>query len=453
MEEQLFWGEYGEYGPFSKQSDGWPNAGEVIRHYRAAKGMSLVELALCYQQETGESATKQWISRMERHNKVPYDIGRRQALVKILEIPPVLLGVAMLEQVFPRPADEPKMSLPSAPTVLKQRRSLDLVNCETQIRTFWLLNETSHAHDVLSEVLASIRQLEALEKQSAGDLQRRVRELLYSHYRLACRVYRDLMELPAAYRYANLGVRVTKSLGRQELIAAALYVRGYLCLVEGVLGQRAIFGIIEPDRKKLTQTLSDFEQALPLASQQLKGTLRLELSRTQALLKNSVTDITIALQVMDLAEKAVDQKGSSADPYARILLDGTLNGLNEEEYLLGKAITFNAANLFNKSIEVFDDLDRLNERTRRGKDHTRYHAWIDIVESQAYLGIKKYHIAIIKAKEALVVLRDIDSVDNIANIKAIYDDLLKSSYRTSKEVNELGKMLKNYYQLRQKRKQ
>ncbi len=33
VSEMIFWGEKGEYGPFTVQEDGWPNAGEVIRHY------------------------------------------------------------------------------------------------------------------------------------------------------------------------------------------------------------------------------------------------------------------------------------------------------------------------------------------------------------------------------------------------------------------------------------
>ena len=447
----IYWGEKGEYGPFTAQDNGWPHAGEVIRHYRRNRKMSAEELARRYGEAIGEQVTARWILKMEQQNKVPTDITRRQALVKILDIPPALLGVSSLELILFKP-EVKKEALPTGPVILKQTPFLDLAKYEREIRTLWLLNETSHAHDALGDVLTAIRELEELEEQAKGNLQCRVRELLYSHYRLATRIYRDLMELPLAYASANQAVRVTKSLNRDALIAAALYIRGFIRLVWGLYGEKALFGIVEPHREKLIEALRDFEQAIPLARPQLKGLLLLEMSRAQSLLKGSATDITVALRTMELAEKTVESEGSHADPYQRMLLDGTLNGLNEEEYLLGKAITLNAAGRSNKALEEFEVLERLNERKRRGKDYTRYHAWIDIVQAQAYLGAKEYYMATDTATKALVVLRDIDSVDNITNIRAIHDELLKSSYRGNKEVNELGKILTKYYQSR-KRKQ
>ena len=38
MTKPVYWGEGGEYGPYSVQEDGWPNAGEVMRAYRLKRG-------------------------------------------------------------------------------------------------------------------------------------------------------------------------------------------------------------------------------------------------------------------------------------------------------------------------------------------------------------------------------------------------------------------------------
>lgn len=451
MTTMIFWGEKGEYGPFTAQDNGWPNAGEVIRHYRRKLKMSAEELARQYGEAIGEQVTARWILKMEQQNKVPTNITRRQALTKILHVPPVLLGIASLEQVLPK-QNAPEITPTKAPAVLKQRIAVDISMYEREIRTFWLLNETSHAHNVMSDVLAAIQELEALERQSSGELLRHTRELLYSYYRLVSRVHRDLLELPTAYRYANQAVRVTKVLGRGDLIATSLFVRGFIRLIWGMHGEKAAFGIIETQREKLIEALSDFEQAFPLARPQLKGLLQLEMSRVQALLSGSAFESSIALRTIEAAGKLVDVEERSHDPYTSILLDARVKGLDEEEYLLGRAITFNTVGRPGKALEAFDEIERLDERKRREKDQTRHYAWLEIVQAQAYLGTKEYYLATDKAINAFLVLRDLDSLDNIAFIQVMYHDLLKSPYRGHEEVKELGTLLARYYQTRQRKR-
>src|SRR5260221_1624781 len=459
MTKPVYWGKGGEYGPYSVQEDGWPNAGEVMRAYRLKGGWSAAEVARRYSEALKrlsehkrvgtpvKPVSTTWILNMENENRVPTDITRRRLLADLLQIPPILFGLGSFEQALFKPKAETS-ALPMGPTILKQNLSPDLPRYEREIRAFWLLNETSHAHGVLRDILAAIKELEGLEEQTSGDLQRHVRELLYSHYRLASRITRDVLELPAAYTYANHAVRVTKSLGRKDVIVTALYARGFVRLTRGIFGEKAAIGMIEPNREKLTEALSDFEQALPLARPQLKGLLLLEVSSVQGLLRGSVTDITKALSTMELVGKLIGSEKGNEDPYTRILLDGVVKGLSEEEYLLGSAITFNAVGRPDKALEVFEDLEELDERKRRGKDHTRHHAWVEIVQAQAYLGTKQYNVATVNAARAFLVLRDIDSVGHIANIRAIYNDLLKSPYCVHKEVKELGEMLTDYYQSR-----
>jgi len=115
---------------------------------------------------------------------------------------------------------------------------------------------------------------------------------------------------------------------------------------------------------------------------------------------------------------------------------------------LGRAITFNAVGRSGKALEEFDALERLGEGRRRGKDQTRHYAWLEIVQAQAYLGTKEYYVATDKATKAFLVLRDIDSVDNIAIIQVMYNDLVKGPYQGHEEVKELGNMLTRYYQSR-----
>jgi transcriptional regulator with XRE-family HTH domain len=222
----LYWGEEGRYGPFSAQDDGWPNAGEVVRYYRKAANMTLANFARQYGVATKTVVTSQWIYRMEKQNKVPTDITRRQAIVNILQIPPILLGLGTLETISRGTIAETE-KLPITPAILKPGIAINLSNYEREIRTFYLLTYTSNAHHALGDIQAAISELEEIEQQSGGELQRTVRELLFSYYRLAKEVYQDIMDLPVSYRFANLSVRTAKNLGRKDLIAGALYGRGY----------------------------------------------------------------------------------------------------------------------------------------------------------------------------------------------------------------------------------
>ncbi|MBO0796440.1 MAG: helix-turn-helix transcriptional regulator, partial [Ktedonobacteraceae bacterium] len=104
MPETTFWGVKGEFGPFTRQADGWPNAGEVIRYYRKRLEMSAETLAQKYGEATDTHITARWILKMEQHNRVPTDIVRRRVLANLLHIPPMLLGLASLEAVTYRSA-------------------------------------------------------------------------------------------------------------------------------------------------------------------------------------------------------------------------------------------------------------------------------------------------------------------------------------------------------------
>ncbi len=76
----------------------------------------------------------------------------------------------------------------------------------------------------------------------------------------------------------------------------------------------------------------------------------------------------------------------------------------------------------------------------------RRQAWIDILYAQASLGTRTYYEATRRATSALLVCKDIHSVNNIAIINNIHSQLLRSPYQNCPDVTELGTMLTSYYQ-------
>src|SRR5579883_2560887 len=180
MEKKVFWGEHGEYGPFTSQNDGWPNAGEVIRHYRRKRKMSAERLAKLYREELTKreghapktSLTARWILKMEQKNQIPADLTRRRILAEILDIPPLLLGLASLEAVKPHLIPQ----IQTSPVLTYS--SLDLEWHEREARTLWQLHYAQTAHDVLPDLLAYIDTLTPIQQTAKGNLAQHLSELL-----------------------------------------------------------------------------------------------------------------------------------------------------------------------------------------------------------------------------------------------------------------------------------
>ena len=439
MSRKLFWGEKGEYGPFSAQEDGWPNSGEVIRFFRRKRKMRAEELAKRYGEAIGVQVTARWILKMEQQNEVPMDITRRRILAKILDIPPVLLGLASLEAVTYQPTEERKTR--HIPVVLKHVQPvIDVATYEQSARNRWLLSYTGE--EALEQTMADLFVLERGERESSGDLQRYIKEALNSHYQLASDMTRHLGNFAAAWMYANNAVRVTRQLDVNDFLAAALYRRGYISLEWAIFGDKVVHGIInpEPDRKRLEAALSDFEEALPLARPQLKGAIWLEMSRVQGILQH----VSLSFSLVHQAKDMVDAGDILADPLEQILLHGALNGLSEGMYVLGKAASLIAVGRTTTAIELLDDLDELKNGKGIARNQARRLAYIDLLRAEASLGTKNYITAATRATSALQTFQDIQTRERIAWINTIYKKLAEK-YGSHREVRSLGKMLTDYY--------
>nr|BBH86839.1 hypothetical protein KTC_15900 [Thermosporothrix sp. COM3] len=429
---RVYWGMRGEYGPYSKQEDGWPNAGEVLLDYHRRSGKSAQEIARLYNERTGSSIKPDWIYKMEYRNKVPLDIHRRRALAEIVGIPLGLFGLASLSSI----ADT--KTAYAAPAVL-QYAQIDIDRYHKDIQLFWKLHYSSTAGDSLTDILAQLKHLEGIEKQARGDLQKHSRELLNSYYRLAATLFRDRGDFLRAYTYANHGVRVARQLGDDptslQLLAASQYTRGFVLLVWGAIGDSVQQGQITLKRDKIATALTDFERALPNARPQLKGIIYSEMARARALQRSSPIDETLALTLLKKAEDLVGLE-SDVDAYNQILLDGDMKGLDERRWRIGRAKTMLALRRPTEAIEELDELELLS-----GQTHTRRRAWTDILYAQSSLAMQDWFMATQKAISACNECKEVQSLAHITRVRDIYKQLLHSPYKQNREVKRLGELL------------
>ena len=454
MANVIYWGEGGQYGPFEVQEDGWPNAGQAMRYFREKRNMTAKAFGALYGKHlriNGKPICERWVLEMELENKVPTDITRRRLIARLLGIPPVLFGLATLEDALM----QPQKTVNASPAVIRTSKlpkvSTDIDKYEKNVRVALQFHNTGNAHNLVRDINADLQALETLEGQTKGDLLYKVQELLVGNNFLASKIAVDQREYALAYRYANNAVRLAKKMEDNDLLAAARYKRGVIKLSWGQ------FGIIEQghfqiDSDKVQDAIRDLQAILNKADEfpgslhpQMQGYTLIQLSRALGVLKQGQRDPRLrnALTFIDQAADTME-RGHIDDLYTRVMVTGTLSGLHLGSYLLHRANVFNTLGLAGKALNELNHLQQLTLRTY-GQEETRNQAWIDIVRAESLTGLGEYAEATNKARGALIACHNIHSFQNVATVVDIHSRLAASSYGASTDVKELGDMLEEWY--------
>ncbi|SRR5579875_487943 len=400
MPEQRYW--WDSYGPFDPDEHGYPNAGQVVRHYRLLKKWSPAQLG----EAMGKTA--RWVQAMEKENQVPEAISRRRALATILGIPPFLLGLAPIERVG---------QVLDAVTAVKKTTiaTTTLAQYQEFLRLYWELDYSSTAQESLEDITRWIRHLRALLKATTGEQQRQIAEILCRYHQLVTWIARDQRDYPTAFTHANHALKLAQATANKELIAAALFRRGRTRLEQG----------------DIPGAISDLDGALPHAQHarpQLKGLVLLAAGHAHAHAAHSSTEIHQVMTLLDQAGRIV-RRGSLEE-------DESYVKLNTGRYHLDRAGALIAMH------RPEDALDELNLADRGiGPDQTRRHAYINVLRAQAYAQTGEMLIAVATAEETLKVSRALKSAINVARIADIHTMLSQGKYSNAPQVARLGVML------------
>jgi tetratricopeptide (TPR) repeat protein len=452
-----YWGDGGLYGPFDVQQDGpwigWPDFGQVLRYFREKASVTIQEFCQLYGDEVngdGRAVSERWILKMELNNKVPVDMNKRQTLAKLFQIPPMLFGLAVLEDLTLEPRTQNWQTFTTIKQTTLPRVTVDTTNYQANNQVIWQLHETSNALSSFRQVITDIQNLECLMSQTQGDLHYHIQEILLSDQILATHIVRDQGQFNAAYHYANAAVHVAQQMHDHDLLATALYTRGQTALEWGVFGQVAQ-GRLQIQQDKLQNAIRDFQTALALFPQhnrgesmhpQLFGLISVFLYRAQMLLaviKKEQVPLSVFAS-LDSIEQTVNQQNIE-DPHTRVLVTGTRTGWKQAGYLDNRATVFLIAGYSGKALQELSALEGLTEQTYK-QDATRQFTWLDILKANAYMGLENFDMATQHAKKALLSCQDICSVTNMAIIADLHGRLLESRYKTSSDVLELGDILR-----------
>ncbi len=448
-EPTYYWGEGGQYGPFDVQQDGewagWPNFGQVLRYFRKKAGISIQAFCELYGNKVnGDSraVSERWILKMELNNQVPVDMNKRKTLAQLFRIPPMLFGLAVLEDFTLVPQLQAIKATGQTKLV---KVAVDTTRYQQNGHTIWMLHDTSNAQSALAQLYMDIQDLENLEHQTKGDLRLHIQELLFSNQILATHVVRDQRQFNKAYYHSNEAVRIAKSMNDSDLTATSLFTRGWTRLEWGLFGT-VTENTFRVEQSKIEDAISDFEKAKETVAAeelhpQLLALISVFWSRAQIVLnveRGKKPGVSAIVEVDNVADLVGSQ--NIDDPHNRVLMTGTRTGFHKGGYLDNRAAIFNAAGLPALAMKELNALESIMDVAYR-RDYTRQHAYLDILRAKTLIGLRDYSEAAKSATRALLASKDINSVTNTAIIRDIYGHLLLSNYKKSVDVRELGDIL------------
>src|SRR5260370_39661070 len=320
---------------------------------------------------------------------------------------PILRGLAAVENVAT------DLETTSATRTTK-KPSIDVATLEQYqefLRLYWELDYTSSAQESIDDIERWIRHLRSIVP-NAGGSQQLVIELMCRYHQLATWIARDQRDYVTAFTHAHRAVELACWTENSELIAAALFRRGRTSLEQGNIGA----------------AITDLDAALPHAHRarpQLKGLVLLAAGHAHAHAPDiTSTDAMYARTLLDQAGRIV-RRGHLEE-------DESFVKLNTGRFHLDKAGALIAVGQHN---EALDELDLAARGV--GPEQTRRHAYINVLRTQAYVGMGDFEIATTIAEDALSVSKGIKSAINIARIEELCEQISNSKYGNAPQAERL----------------
>lgn len=391
------------YGPFSMQDDGFPNAGEVIQHYRALEQISRKKLA----EHLG--VHPRWVTKMENENRVPELISRRRTIASILKVPPVLLGLASIgDFIRPLEASHPSTAA-SAINVLVDETTIS--QYQEDLRICWGLHFTSAAHPSFQAIELKALQIEELAPSISETQRGRLLSVSSGYRRLLSRVARDQQDFPVALIHINRSIELAECTGRAGLCASSYLTRGRTRFEQGNFDLAA----------------QDLEKALSYVEgwgTQLEGTILLELALARSHTAQTPKEKIAVLHLTDRAEWIIGRTIEDDESFTK-LSPGVYHMLRAEVSLI---------------LNQPDAPDLLEYATEEiSPDQTRRLSYVDILQSTLCLRDGDTAAAVSALERALDVSVAVGSQYNIRRIRELYKQL--STHNTSISVKPLGRRL------------
>ena len=415
MQIQYMWGKSGEYGPFSADKDGYPNAGEIVRYYRESRKLSAKKFGELYGNALGEHPKSRiWVLAMERKNDVPSDITRRRVIANLLGIPYALLGLS--ESLAKKPL---MVDAPPKPLIPKRETLAQEVLAEHQQSLVLYFAGFYHRHGqaALNDIALATRQLSTAVPLMRERAKHSGIALLSRYHQFGINVAREQRNYELALSHADKAIEYAQDLHEikpnSDLMAVA-YLRRGLTSFEQAITRQGQDGSLSDTVTHIDAALSHARHAMPL----MKGLIGLEWGLVHAYAAQTPKERTaVRVQLED---------SHNYLPMYRAEDDENFVKFTPEWYHLTYAEALIALGDHAEAIGELELAEELTPLTL-----PRRFAYIDLLRAKAYIDSGEFEEAVIYAKDALAQSKAVKSEFNIARIAQVYRQLRGESKRFS----------------------
>ncbi len=424
-ETKLFAG----YGPYRIDEQGLPFLNDVVWDMLEKREMSAEAFGKRFGKLTRKNKqpyTKSRIYQMLRDNTFPDDNTRRWVLAKLLEIPPVLLGVQSLDDLlaFQEPIKREQVGSSAL-------AHFDSTESRLTLAAYWKRHRFLLSVDLQADVAQRIAVLEQRYLYGPQEAKRSMATLLCGYHMLSAQIATDQCDFDKAIDHLNKAYMVAKERELLKLQGACLLRRGWALKERGDV--KAMQHDFEGALVDFAHAKNDFllackqAQRLPAAMQ---GQLLSSLGQVSANTAKHPQEFHLAIKKMEEAEAFVGKGGGEEDIH--------FIQLDEERYYLNRAAAYLASSnplacyprdarreLRDAHAAAPTPLPKRRSAYNRILQATSY-----VIEGQADLAKKRlasaddcFGEATQKATEALVLVKDIHSQVNVARIEKLCTDL------------------------------
>jgi tetratricopeptide (TPR) repeat protein len=374
--------------------------------------------------------TKSRVYQMLRDNSFPADTTRRWVIAKLLQIPPILMGVKSLDDLLPLAERRHPTTSLVAQHPLPPTHIFDIAEYTQALKTYWQHNRQQTLSPFIGEIDARIHWLEWEFLYGAETNQKQVAELLCGYHILRANNARDLQEYDTAIDHFNQAYTLAKNNKLKKLQA------GILCRRGGVFKERgeevAVLHDFAAAQRDFSFATNDFTLALTLdraISPIVQGSLVMSLGRLQADTAQTAAALHQSIKEIEGIETIVGKNSDGDTHFVEV---------DEERYYLNRAAAYLASS---NPLACYPRDARRELRNAVAVAPTplpkRRHAYNMVleaksymIEGQAYLTKKRltdaddcFSQATRKATEAIAIVKDIDSQVNVTRIEKICADL------------------------------
>ena len=399
---------------FEMGVDGYPVPGKIVKQYR--ERMIYVDHAGRKRHWTQKDLAEKlgisevMVNLMEKHNQGLDSIERRRALSILLKIPPVLLGLGSLDQIVEIAVGKHALT-PTPERVIK----IDTIQSyQKAYDAYKRMYKDGLSYAIVYQLEGQTYSIDQKAKKGSTDALLR---LLWQYEILCAKVFSsDLANWRKTFEHVDNAKDIASYLDDNDLQAASLCYS-------------AIFHFRQ---KRIGLAKMDVDAAAMYAkgsTLQTKGSIFSKSACIYAEHDRTTTGTTIALNMLDSAEKYIDKEEE-----AHAISFGS------DDFLLDKSYVLQLLNRHGKALDILDDAEKHVQAA--GKRHM---VFLDIKRAQSYIEQKKpeYEQAIWMLINAIETSKEIKVARNIDQVQKLYSTLAQSSYRNAPDVIDLEQALRN----------